>query len=84
MPGPGWGDRRTPGTIMGEPGEGPSVAEETTLDAFVTDERSQQIQPTMVWRPDGATCPACGMTVTRLWRAADRLVCPACKRWTEE
>lgn len=70
--------------IMREPDEGIPVAEETTLDAFATEERSPRVETTMVWRPEGATCASCGATAPRLWRAAAGLVCPECKPWTDE
>ena len=69
---------------MREPEEPVTVAEETTLDAFATENRSPRVPTTMLWRPDGATCASCGGTETRLWRAADGLVCPECKPWTDE
>ncbi|MEF8813898.1 MAG: zinc ribbon domain-containing protein [Halovenus sp.] len=33
------------------------------------------------WDATGLACPACGSTVTRLWREDGRHVCGACKGW---
>jgi hypothetical protein len=65
----------------------PAHADEgaTGPDATGSD-AAERALATSRWDPAGATCPACGETVERRWRAdeddpAASFVCAACKEW---
>jgi len=57
-------------------GTGDAEAVDPADDAAVDPARS-----TSRWNGNGLACPACGSTVTRLWREDDGHVCAACKDW---
>jgi hypothetical protein len=64
-----------------EPAERETAGTESDVAEDESDVSATDIESTMVWRPDDASCDRCGSHTERLWREGDALVCPACKSW---
>lgn len=78
-------DEGAEGTETGTAG-GADATEATASDeaAAVDSERGSAALATARWDPEGGTCPACGETVERRWRADEasaEFVCADCKEW---
>lgn len=80
-------DEFLPGDDGDEPDEADTGADpepETVTDEDESSTEAAGVEPaasTYAWTGDGATCAACGASVTRRWRDGEDLVCADCKEW---